>query len=308
MTPCIEYTPWKPRATTYEIVERAVSIVEEYAEAGYDMTVRQIYYQFVVRGFFANTLANYNKLSRIIDRARLAGWIDWNTIVDRTRKLHKLADWDGPVDIVSQMSRHYRSDRWARQPNRFEVWVEKEALAGVFRRVCDELQVPLFPCRGYPSQSAMWRAARRVEEGQLSITQDVIILHFGDHDPSGIDMTRDIRERHDLFSHGAFGILRIERMALNMDQVEQYDCPPNPAKETDPRGKDYRREFGETSWEVDALDPAVLSDLVRDRVLAGRDQGLWDAASEEDEEARRRLRLISDRFDDVVKFLRNGAR
>ena len=88
-----------------------------------------------------------------------------------------------------------------------------------------------------------------------------------------------------------------------MDQVDQYGCPPNPAKQSDPRSDDYREEFGETSWEVDALDPAVLSDLVRDRVLEGRDEDLWTEASAEDEEGRRKLQLLADGFDEAVTYL-----
>lgn len=300
--PFIEYTPWKPNAATYALVEHAVGIVEEYQQAGYDMTIRQIYYQFVARDLLPNTMPSYGKLKRIIDRARLAGWIDWDTIVDRTRNLHKLADWNGPADIVDQTSRQYRSDRWARQPNRFEVWVEKEALAGVFRRVCDELQVPLFPCRGYPSQSSVWRAARRFEG--YTEDQDVTILHFGDHDASGIDMTRDHQERQDLFDHFSphpeEGLVNVERLALNMDQIEQYDPPPNPAKQTDPRAKDYTRIHGDESWELDALDPTVMEELVRERVLEGRDEDLWREASEEDDESRRQLRLLAENYDYAI--------
>ncbi len=307
MSPCIEYKAWNPTAATYSVVEQAVEIIDEYTAAGYDLTLRQLYYQFVARDLLPNTSAMYDRLGRIVDRARLAGWIDWDTIVDRTRNLHELPNWSSPSSIVGVSANSFRTDRWARQPERFEVWVEKEALAGVFRRVCDELQVPLFPCRGYPSQSSVWRAARRLQEHD---GQEVTILHFGDHDASGIDMTRDILDRQNLFDHVSDhpdeGLVNVERLALNMDQVEQYGPPPNPAKQTDPRAKDYTRVHGDESWELDALEPAVLEELVRERVLAGRDEALWQQDREEDEEARRSLSLISERFDDAVRFLRNG--
>ena len=299
--PYIEYTPWKPRQATMEVVHQAEAIIQEYVANGYDLTLRQIYYQFVARGLMRNLQSEYKRLGTIIDRARLAGMIDWNTIVDRTRSLHSLSMWDDENQIIRGCAHSFRSDRWARQPCRFEVWVEKEALAGVFRRVCDELHVPLFPCRGYPSSSSVWRAARRLE-GHLRVEQEVTILHFGDHDASGIDMTRDINRRQDLFNDG-IGTVRVERMALNMDQVDEYGPPPNPAKETDPRAGDYRALYGDTSWELDALEPAVLEELVRERVLASRDTDLWDEAEDDDDESRRKLRLLSDHFDSAISYL-----
>lgn len=134
--------------------------------------------------------------------------------------------WDDPADWIRSGARQFAIDKWATQPYRLEVWIEKDALAGVFRRVCSELQVPYFSCRGYTSQSEMWEAAQRLARWEQA-GQTPIVFHFGDHDPSGIDMTRDIKDRLDLF--GASGACHIDlrRLALNMDQVEQYSPPPN---------------------------------------------------------------------------------
>lgn len=304
--PFIEYVPWKPRRDTMVVVDQAVEIINELVAKGFDLTLRQLFYQFVARGLLPNEEKQYKRLGTIIDRARNAGMIDWYTIVDRTRAVHKLAMWDDENDIVRGCAYSFRSDRWARQPIRFEVWVEKEALAGVFRRVCDELHIPLFPCRGYPSSSSVWRAARRLQE-HMEEDQMVTILHFGDHDPSGIDMTRDIGKRQDLYDHGSShpeeGFVTVERMALNMDQVEEFNPPPNPARMSDPRADEYIAEYGNESWELDALDPEVMEALVRDRVLEARNEVLWENAEDDDEESRRKLELLADNFEDAITYL-----
>lgn len=189
------------------------------------------------------------------------------------------------------------------------MWIEKEALAGVFQNVCNELDVNYFSCRGYVSQSEMWRAAMRIRRyetgrtgsslGPVNRRQRVRILHFGDHDPSGIDMTRDIQERLDLFG----ATCRVKRIALNMDQIEEYEPPPNPAKLSDARAKQYVREHGYESWELDALEPKLLTQLVRDEVLELRDEDLWNARKDEEQQARNCFQRISEHWEEVEEFL-----
>jgi hypothetical protein len=171
-------------------------------------------------------------------------------------------------------------------------------LGGVFERICEELQVPYFSCRGYTSQSEMWVAGMRLARWAKH-KQVPIIFHFGDHDPSGIDMFRDIMDRLELFMGG----VKFERLALNMDQVEQYEPPPNPAKITDSRAANYIEIHGDESWELDALEPDVLANLVRKSIEAIRDQDLWDAAVEEEDEHRRLLTEVSDQWDDLTEGL-----
>jgi len=157
---------------------------------------------------------------------------------------------------VDACARQFRIDKWATQPRRIEVWIEKDALVGVIEGVCTELDVPYFSCRGYTSQSEMWVGAQRLAAHWRKAKQNPLILHFGDHDPSGIDMTRDIQARLQEFSFGTAGHpLELRRLALNMDQVELYGPPPNPAKLTDSRCEAYMEEHGNESWELDALEP-----------------------------------------------------
>ena len=161
---------------------------------------------------------------------RLAGLIDWNRIVDRTRNLEGNSHWGNPGEIMRSAAHSFRLDKWANQPYRVECWIEKDALRGVIAGVCNELDIPHFSCRGYTSISEMWVAARRLQHW-IARGQTPVILHLGDHDPSGVDMTRDIFDRLQTFMGGA----EVKRLALNWDQVEMYNPPPNPAKLTDSR-------------------------------------------------------------------------
>lgn len=300
--PKIAYTPRNFSPGSLAMIARANQIIDEYQGAGYRLTLRQLYYQFVSRDWIPNKVSEYKRLGSIVNDARLAGLIDWEAIEDRTRNLASLSHWPSPASIMSSAAYGYREDRWASQPYRVEVWIEKEALAGVFARVCEDLDVPYLSCRGYTSQSEMWGAAMRLKRYTRN-GQGVVILHFGDHDPSGIDMTRDIRDRM-----GIFGVdLELRRIALNMDQVEKYNPPPNPAKETDVRFQGYVAEYGPESWELDALDPATLAALVRAEVGGLIETARWEKATNAQENNRRALQAASDRWGDVVDFLNGGA-
>lgn len=298
------------------IITQAVAILEEYAAQGFDLTLRQIYYQFVARDLFPNGKAwidektgskncqkNYSKLGDILNDARLAGLVDWTHMVDRTRSLKGIgatrATWTGPDDIIRAAASGYLIDKWGTQSHRPEVWVEKEAVAGIAQVVCAELAVPYLACKGYMSASEMWVAARRMQRW-LGDAQTPIIFHIGDHDPSGIQMTADIRAR----LNETFGTeVEVRRIALNMDQVEQYNPPPNPAKETDSRFTSYADEFGDECWELDALSPTVLSDLIRDAVTSVRDEEEWNEALEREATEKASLQRCSDHWSEVELWL-----
>lgn len=297
--PKIKYQDFNFKPQTLNTIQQANKIIAEYMAQGFDLTLRQLYYQFVSRDLLPNTLQSYKNLGCIVNDARLAGMIDWNSIVDRTRELRSLSHWSGPEDIVKACANQFNTDKWAEQKYKPEVWIEKDALVGVFERVCNELDVPLLSCRGYTSQSEMWGASQRLlryrKQGQTPI-----IFHFGDHDPSGKDMSRDIVDRLQMFTNK---ILEFERLALNMDQVEQYEPPPNPAKITDSRANAYIAEFGGESWELDALEPSVLADLVREAIKGVVDEDLMKEAEEEQQRHRDSLQQVAERFDEVTEFL-----
>ena len=283
------------------LIEKANLILAEYAARGIIVTLRQLYYQFVARDLIPNKQSEYKRLGSIVNDARLAGMIDWSYLQDRTRNLVSLSHWSDPAGVIQSAAASYHRDLWEDQENYVEVWIEKDALIGVIEGVCEELDVAYFSCRGYTSQSEMWGAAQRlrIKERRGRSTH---VVHLGDHDPSGRDMSRDIQERLELFrSH-----VKLDRVALNMDQIEQYNPPPNPAKITDSRCAAYIAEFGDESWELDALDPDVLTALIRQSIVERLDQDLWDEKRELQEQEREELTLASQRWADVQKFLQGG--
>lgn len=303
--PRICYTDKNFTDAHMEIIDRANAICREYAALGFDLTLRQLYYQYVSRGWIANKQTEYARLGGIIAAARLAGAMDWNYIQDRTRNIRDRSHWRRPQDIIRGSAQQYHKDLWADQDYRVEVWIEKDALVGVLANVCSDLDVPYFSCRGYTSLSEVWVAARRIE-GYLREGKRVQIIHLGDHDSSGIDMTRDIEDRLGIFLEGDgfdYERLEINRIALNMDQIINYSPPPNPAKQTDPRAKGYIAKHGESSWELDALEPTIIEQLVRDTIEGHINWDAWDAAKDALEKERRVLTAISDRYADIVTFL-----
>lgn len=296
--PCICYKEQRFNHSSRIIIDAANTIIAEYAAQGFDLTLRQLFYQFVSRDLIKNTIKSYKRLGSIVNDARLAGEIDWDAITDRTRNLHSLGTWDTPASIARAAAQSFQIDMWRNQKHRVEVWIEKEALAGVFTPICDELRVGLFPCRGYTSQSEMHVAAIRLrsydENGQTPI-----ILHFGDHDPSGMDMSRDIDDRLSMFMGG----MDVQRLALNMDQVRTHKPPPNPAKITDSRAKEYIKRHGNKSWELDALNPDILAGLVRTNVNSFINKKIWKADLKIEAEGRRLLTAVSYNWDSVTRGL-----
>lgn len=260
---------------TLRLIMLANNVIGEYQRQGFSLTLRQLYYQLVARGFIPNTKRDYKRLSSIINDARLAGLVDWLAIVDRTRTIRGNQHWSSPKSIVEAAISTYKIDRWYNQPYRVEAWIEKDALIGVLSGICHELDIDYFSCRGYASASSMWKAAQRLAGYRDDSDQWPIVLYLGDHDPSGIDMVRDISDRLELFSDGP---IEVRRIALTMDQIRTYRPPPNPAKVTDSRFQGYATTYGRDCWELDALEPQVIHDLVENRALGIREEDPWEEA------------------------------
>jgi len=253
------------------------------------------------RGIIPNRIEEYNKLGNLISDARLAGEIDWLAIEDRTREALSVRHWEKPSEIVKASADSYRIDKWSEQDHYVEVWVEKDALAGVLEGICSRLDVTLFPNRGYGSSTAFWEAGQRLIE-MINRGKTVHIIHLGDHDPSGIDMSRDIKARLDLFTGSK---VHVQRIVLNKPQIDRYNPPPNPAKQTDSRFKTYHQQFGALSWELDALPPNVLGDLVQRAVAQFRDNAKWKDSVEKESRGRKTLKALAEAFPQVIQFLRN---
>ena len=280
------------------IIACANQIIEEYASQGYVLTLRQLYYQFVARDLIPNRQSEYKRLGSVVADGRLAGLIDWNAIEDRGRNTHSPTTWTNPLSIIDACAQQYKLDLWVDQEYRPEVWIEKEALLSIAQAACEPHRVPFFACKGYVSQSAMWDAGARRLASHFNNGQTPVIIHLGDHDPSGLDMTRDIFERLDMFAGES---VNIRRIALNFDQIQQYQPPPNPAKMTDSRFNGYADKYGTESWELDALSPGILVKMIQSEILSYRDKDKWDALAEQEKHERETLLAIANNYDLVAE-------
>lgn len=274
-----------------QLLEHILHTIDTYTADGYRLTSRQICYQMLTKNFIAGS--EFKKTATLISNARLAGLIDWDAIEDRSREMVCNSHWDNPKSMLHSCAEQFQIDKWATQPNYVEVMVEKQALEGILIPVCEELDVPFTANKGYCSSSTLYEASKQRFLKRLKQGKTLYVIYLGDHDPSGIDMDRDLSERLNMFIRSEDGI-NVERIALNMDQVTKYKLPPNPAKMTDTRANSYIRRFGRSSWELDAIEPKELVKLVKSSVLKLRDKQLWDIEVEREQQMKEELKNFAD--------------
>lgn len=259
--------------------------------SGYTMslTLRQVYYRLVAAGLIPNTRSNYNQLSSQLVTARENGDIDDTRIVDRSRRIEDVS-FESPESFIeicqTTLRRRYVRRFWDSQPVYCEVWVEKDALSQVLAEAVYPFNAAIVaPSRGYSSYSYLREAADRISQ-YCSDGKAAVILHFADHDPSGIDMSRDLQDRLDKYYGGA----EVRRIALTYDQVRRHDLIPNPAKITDTRSSGYISQFGNECWELDAIEPDELVRLCQSAVEGlVTDKEAWLAIKEKDKAEREAL-------------------
>lgn len=341
------------------VISHIVQIVREYQRDGYVLTLRQLHYQLVTKNWIVNHDTAYKKLGSILDDCRYAGIIDWDAIEDRGRVPY-LPYWvNNAQEAIDDTIDHFRIDRQEKQKNAVELWTEKDALSGILRRTTTRYHVRLVVNKGYTSSSAIYNAYERIVKSILN-GKVATILYFGDHDPSGLDMVRDIRERltfmlsngdqlindPDFFAKmevwwidGGFqiwdvvkagfcpeevmgllsepsfdqaekwdkqfqagrmamyiserGLFNVIPIGLTMDQIEEYNLPPNPTKLTDSRAAGYVRKFGKTCWEVDALKPQILTDIVDHHIQEQINLETFRAALYRESEELEKLKLFN---------------
>lgn len=233
-------------------------IVSDYQAQGFRLTLRQLYYVLVARNTLPNVPRSYPNLSSLISDARLAGRIDWDAIEDRIRIPVHPPEFANLEDLVQAALASFRLPRWEGQTHYVELWVEKDALAGVLQPLALESHATLLVNRGYSSTSAMYDAHTRFAEKEAQ-GYDCTLFYLGDFDPSGEDMVRDISDRFIMFGVD----VAVQKLALTKAQIHQYNLPPNPAKRTDPRARAFIARHGASSWEVDALPPEILQQIIR---------------------------------------------
>lgn len=287
------------------VIDQANIIIEEAATDGWpSMTLRQLYYQFVARGFIPNTVRDYKRLGRIVTDGRYAGLISWTAIEDAGRASYHFPETPTAQDVLRGIQYRLTIDPWLDQDHYVEVWVEKQALEATIARPCRNLNTPYMACKGYLSASEAWRASLRFDRA-MKRGKKPVLIHLGDHDPSGLDMTRDNGVRLKEFLRQG---VNVRRVALNMDQVETYNPPPNPAKETDSRFEGYQEQFGEESWELDALRQNTIGEIITEALMEFIDQDAWDASMQTQAERRVPLAALPDRWDEVEELVLSAGR
>lgn len=312
-------------------------IIDEFRADGYTLTLRQLYYQLVSRDIIANEQSQYQKISKLLKEGRMSGMVDWDAIEDRLRIPNIPYSNTSPNQAIEDAIYQYRLNRQEGQNTYVEVWVEKDALSGVLKRITHKYHVRLLVNRGYGSVTAIHDAYSRFKRYILE-GKRTKILYLGDHDPSGMDMIRDIQDRVDemlvsgldfeedfdnLSQDEQFGYIApydeqgldlpscyemavedytkerlktsfiVEPIALTMEQIKSFNPPPNPAKITDPRAKDYIKKYGNVSWEVDALNPQTLNELLSGKIEENIDMELYNSILLKEEVDKRKLKKIN---------------
>ena len=295
----IKYRDVKLGKKSFEVLDVINGIIDTYRHQGYVLTLRQLYYQLVSRDLIANKDSQYAKVGRLLKEGRLGGIVDWDAIEDRLRSPSSPPSFSSPSKALDLITSIYERPRQEGQSEYVEVWVEKDALSGVLSRVTRKYHIPIMVNRGYSSITAMHESFKRFfaayERGQ-----NVTVLYLGDFDPSGLDMIRDIRDRTLMFADGKGSnwsswerdAFTVKPIALTIEQIKQYSPPPNPAKVTDSRAKKYIKEYGNTSWEVDALPPKVLDDLLDDAIRDIIDINKYDISVNKEHGEREKLDFL----------------
>ena len=241
----------RARATKAEVQARRQALFDIVAEQQ-PMTVRQIFYQGVVTGLVEKEETGYDKVQADLTKMRVEGWLPYDWLTDSTRWQRKPRSFGSIEDALSETARFYRKSLWHEADKYVEVWIEKDALAGVVYPVTALYDVSLMSARGYASLSFLHEAASYV----ASLEKPAFIYHLGDFDPSGVDASEKIEQKLREFAPRAD--ITFERLAVTEQQIAGWRLPTRPTKKTDSRSK----RFGEISVELDAISPENLRALL----------------------------------------------
>lgn len=284
-----------------EIVEESLEIFQQYDTA---ITLRQLYYRLVSRRLIPNTINSYKRLSRILVKAREDGDVPINCLEDRSRRVLGRGDVGyGSAEDYLKMRLETLQDSWKGfslpmwddQPRSVLISLEKDALSRLVSRIANRYSVRTFPTRGYPSFSYVQDMSRYIMTKLGG--KRTIILYFGDFDPSGVDIERDLTDRLEKYGTKEF---EIHRVALTLDQIKQYNLPPMPVKRSDARADGFLAEHGDRAVELDALDPNLFQRIVDKAIRQQVDVRRWNAKVRRINELRDWIKL---KLEDIEKVI-----
>ena len=271
------------------------------------MTVRQVFYRLVSNGVIQKTENEYKRtVTRLLTEMRLnhidlfdtvnpilssfftencMPSIPFSWIADNTRWMRKPKTYSGLEHMLEKTAIFYRRDLWEKQDVHVEIWLEKEALAGVLVEITEKYDVPLMVTRGYPSITFLHTAAQEIDE----IGKPAYLYYFGDYDPSGVDISRQVNKRINEF---CFTPINFERVAVTREQIGLLNLPTRPTKKTDSRAKNFHDE----SVEVDAIEPNTLRAMVEDCITQHIDGDEYERLMVIEKQERESLKAIASNF------------
>lgn len=265
------------------------------------LTLRQIYYQLVGKGYIENKVSEYGMLSGLLKHSRLDGHISWDDIEDRIRTYHDLTGWPDKDSFINRSLRKfltgYVRDLIQSQDVYIEIWIEKDALSSIFTRTASPYTVPVVVCRGFSSVSFLNDYKKR-----LSYQTDKIpvLLYFGDFDPSGMEMLNSmiITLQDEMNIQG----IEFKRVALLKDDIAKYKLPHSPEalKRTDTRAKKHIIEYGELAVELDALRPDILEGKIKSAIESELDVKLFNNEVRENNREIKKLNKLKTYITDQI--------
>ncbi|MEM9366386.1 MAG: hypothetical protein AAGD07_10340 [Planctomycetota bacterium] len=284
------------RGSSFELA----AITAELALEHQPITLRGLFYRVVSTGFFPSTDQRYySRLQRLVSTLRSEHLIPYSWIVDNLRSTIKPSSWSGLSDFADTVRNAYRLDFWASLDDCVHVFVEKDAMTGVIAPVTEEFDVPLSPVRGYVSDSF----AHALGSQFAKIKKPIHCFYLGDFDPSGFDLERSLVDKLGIHSgkkflfaddsshialaedlakttdlRGAF--VTWERLSLTEDDFETHNLIELEVKKTDTRASQFMREHGQRCAEVDALDPNVIRQRVREAITRYVPDKKWQRLQE----------------------------
>lgn len=265
-----------------------VAILDTFAEQGPPMTVRQIFYQLSSKGVVPkDETKGYRPVQSQLTVMRRNGSIPYGWLADNTRWKIQPTMYNGMSDALERMTRYYRQDLWASQNAHVEIWIEKDALAGVVSSITDSFGVPLFVSRGYSSISFAFDAAEQLSQ----LNKPIYIYHFGDFDADGVHAAHSIRE--ELSRH--YADFHFERAAITPAHIDYYNLLTRPQKKSSPRYKWWRAQYGDAqNAELDALPANVLRGMVRDCIERHINPYEWERTKAIEAAERKSLQYVLD--------------
>lgn len=282
-----------------DVIARVKEVIGQYKIR---LTLRQIYYRLVSSQFIPPTRSGYVRLSKILVYARLKGLIPIDAMVDRTRRsiggdyeYHNHEQYfNDSFDYFKNCQDYYNLPFWLKQLHYIEVWLEKDALSSLFNEVTKKYHVKIVPVRGYSSVTFLYEACKRLKKIQTEQKEkEIVVLFFGDFDPSGLDIERVVLEYLEKFGVD-LGVQfeRFSRVALNLEHVQNYQLPPNPTKKADPRAETYISQYGDVCWELDAIEPLELQRILGDSIVKYLDKSILAERNEKQERLREEIKKM----------------